>query len=105
MKRLVLRLSAVLLFTVAPALLAQAPTSFAGHWTGSIKLPAQELAFDVDLTAGDSGYTGEISIPAQNAHDLPLAGIAVSGDSITFVMPNVPGNPTLSSTGWVVNNV
>jgi CubicO group peptidase (beta-lactamase class C family) len=94
MKRLVSRLAAVLLFAAAPALLAQAPTSFAGHWTGSIRLPAQELAFDVDLTAGDSGYTGDISIPAQNAHDLPLTGILVSGDSITFIMPNVPGNPT-----------
>lgn len=94
MKRPAVRLLAVLLLAAAPVLFAQAPKSFAGHWTGSIKLPTQELAFDVDLTAGASGYTGDISIPAQNAHDLPLTNIVASGDSITFVMPNVPGNPT-----------
>lgn len=82
---------------IVPAILlgqATPPRSFAGHWTGAITLPGQELAFDVDLVDSAGSYHGDISIPAQNAKDLPLARIAVHGDSITFAMPGVPGDPT-----------
>ncbi len=73
--------------------LMQAP-SFAGHWEGSIQLPGQPLAFDVDLADSAGGLKGDISIPVQNAKDLALRPITVKGDSITFVMTGVPGTPT-----------
>jgi len=82
------------------ALAAQQPArSFAGHWTGTITLPGQELAFDVDLVDSAGVYRGDISIPAQNAKDLLLARIAVRGDSISFAMPGVPGDPTFRGLG------
>jgi putative CocE/NonD family hydrolase len=80
------------------ALRAQQARPFAGHWIGALTLPGQELGFDVDLVQGATGWTGDISIPAQGAKDLPLTGIAIAGDSITFAIAGVPGNPTHRGT-------
>ena len=87
-------LIAMLTCVVSTGTWAQAASPFAGHWTGAIHVPGTELAFDVDLSRGPAGWTGDISIPAQNAKDLPLTGLAVSGDSITFAIQGIPGNPT-----------
>ena len=73
---------------------AQQADRAAGHWSGAIQLPGQELGFEVDLTKGAAGWTGTISIPLQNAKDLPLGDIVVVGDSVRFAMPGVPGDPT-----------
>ena len=98
MKAVIRRVARTLsMLLIVPAILlgqATTPRAFAGHWTGSITIPGQELAFDVDLVDSTGVYHGDISIPAQNAKDLPLARIAVRGDSITFAMPGVPGDPT-----------
>ena len=72
----------------------QAGPSLAGHWTGSVQLPTAELAFDVDLAQTGDAWTGDISIPAQNARDLPLQRISVRGDSISFAIQGIPGDPT-----------
>lgn len=81
---------------VTTTLTAQQPPArrFAGHWTGSITLPGQELAFDVDLAQAGNSWTGDISIAAQNVKDLPLVQIAIEGDSIAFAIQGVPGSPT-----------
>jgi putative CocE/NonD family hydrolase len=85
---------------------AQQNRTFVGHWVGSIVIQGQELGFDVDLAQGAGGWTGDISIPAQGAQDLPLAGIVVAGDTITFVIAGIPGEPTfrgaLSADGGTV---
>lgn len=84
------------LLAATTTLAAQQPPArgFAGHWTGSITLPGQELAFDVDLVQAGSTWSGDISIPSQNAKDLPLVQIAIQGDSIGFTIQGVPGSPT-----------
>lgn len=79
----------------APAGLdAQQASDPSGHWEGTIQLPGQELAFDVDLVLGEGTLTGDISIPAQGARDLALAGLSQRGDSLTFAISGVPGEPT-----------
>lgn len=85
---------ALLGLAVPLSLCAQQPRTFAGHWEGSIAIPGRPIAFDVDFADSAGGLKGDISIPAQNAKDLPLQPITVAGDSITFVMPGVPGTPT-----------
>jgi CubicO group peptidase (beta-lactamase class C family) len=67
-----------------------------GHWAGAIQLPGTALAFDVDLARGPEGWKGDISIPAQNAKDLPLVAIRVQGDSVAFAIQGIPGNPTFA---------
>jgi CubicO group peptidase (beta-lactamase class C family) len=77
----------------APAGAQQPARSWAGHWTGSIQLPTGELAFEVELRPAAEGLTGDISIPAQHASHLPLAGVVARGDSLGFAIQGVPGEP------------
>ncbi|MDX1644557.1 MAG: serine hydrolase domain-containing protein, partial [Thermoanaerobaculia bacterium] len=70
-----------------------------GHWEGEIRTPGPALRIDVDLETDASGVlTGDISIPAQGARDLPLADISRDGSSIRFAIPGIPGEPTFSGT-------
>ena len=78
----------------SPATAQQVEGSWAGHWTGSIQLPSGDLAFEVVLAQAGESWTGDISIPAQNASHLPLEAITVRGDSLGFVIQGVPGTPT-----------
>lgn len=87
-----------LLVAVAARSAAQPAARFVGHWIGSISLPRQTAAFDIDLRTVSGGYAGDISIPSQNAKDLPLARLVIQGDSIRFVIEGVPGEPTFRGT-------
>lgn len=66
----------------------------AGHWEGQIEIPGMTLEVLVDLESGSDGWSGTISIPAQNAQDLPLADVAVDGESVSFAITGIPGEPT-----------
>ena len=45
-----------------------------GHWVGAIETPVKPLAFDIDFSkAANGSLRGDISIPAQETKDLPLA--------------------------------
>jgi len=83
---------------LAPGVLAQEADSAAGHWSGEIEIPGSALAFDVDLAEGGEGWTGDISIPAQQLSDFALVDVAVDGDAVSFRMPQVPGEPTFTGT-------
>jgi hypothetical protein len=91
-----------LLSGALPALAVDA--GLAGHWEGAIEIPGTKLGIDVDFKPGDGGaWTGTISIPLQNAKDLPLTGIKVDGASVTFEIQGVPVRSRLSpmpSAGW-----
>lgn len=80
-----------------PAMAAE--PSLAGHWEGSISLPGQKLAVDLDFKPGEGGaWTGDISIPAQNAKDLPLINVTAEGAAVSFEIQGVPGTPTFKGT-------
>jgi len=88
------------LCTLIPACLlyltsAQAETTAgAGHWQGSIQLPDKELTIEVDLAQNPRGeWVGTIDIPPQGLKGFPLSDIAVKGNSISFAMKGVPGDP------------
>lgn len=87
------------LFTIfLPAILLAAPPSVEGHWEGSIDIPGSKLAIDVDLARSGESWTGDISIPAQRAKDLPLEKISVETDKVSFAIKGVPGSPTFNGT-------
>jgi len=74
---------------------AAPPQDLAGHWEGAIDLPGSKLEVNVDLVKqADGAWKGDISIPAQGAKDLPLAGIKVEGTDVAFAIPAIPGEPT-----------
>ncbi|MGD8536091.1 MAG: serine hydrolase, partial [Candidatus Aminicenantes bacterium] len=70
-----------------------------GHWEGSIDIPGMTLEVNIDIKAKkDGSWEGDISIPAQRAKDLPLTGIHVDGNDVTFAISGVPGDPTFKGT-------
>ncbi len=73
---------------------AQTAPSPAGHWEGSISVPSMELKVLVDL-ALDTGskWIGDIDIPQQATKDLPLKGISVTGNAVSFELTAGPGEP------------
>ena len=77
---------------------AQAPAGPSGHWEGAIKVPAQDLQIELDLAKTGDKWEGTISIPAQGVKSLPLAGVAVTGEAVTFAIGGVPGEPTFKGT-------
>ncbi|HUU05492.1 MAG TPA: serine hydrolase [Patescibacteria group bacterium] len=79
-----------------------------GHWAGAIELPGSKLEIDCDFSLqADGSWLGDISIPAQKAKDLPLAGIVVQDNDVAFAMGGVPGEPvfkgSISADGMKLN--
>lgn len=78
-----------------PALYAAVIAPSAEHFAGAIELPGMKLEFDVDLRQDEKGvWSGDISIPAQEAKDLPLTAVEVTAENISFRIDGVPGDPT-----------
>ena len=84
------------LFTAVAGCLLCLPAGRAqsGHWEGAIQTPQQELEIHVDLAQSAGGeWKGSIDIPPQHLKGFPLSGVAVKGNSVTFAMNGVPGEP------------
>jgi CubicO group peptidase (beta-lactamase class C family) len=79
---------------VAGIAAADSTAGIAGRWEGAIEIPGAKLEGQIDLQSSDDGWTGMISIPAQNARDLPLTDITVDGTTVGFSIEGVPGDPT-----------
>lgn len=88
--------------TILILLLFAAGVSFAadatGRWTGAIQLPGAKLDVEVDLAKSGETWGGDITIPAQGARDLPLDAVSVEGDSTSFRITGIPGEPTFRGT-------
>ncbi|MEM1449728.1 MAG: serine hydrolase [Planctomycetota bacterium] len=93
-----LHVSVALVAIAAPQSDAELATlDVTGKWEGRINGLA--LDFDVDLAAAEGGaLSGDLSIPAQGARDLPLERIVLDGVEITFVIAGIPGEPTFQGT-------
>jgi hypothetical protein len=76
----------------------QTAPSASGHWEGAIQVPAQELNIQVDLAPAAGDWEGAISIPAQGLKGFPLTTVAVKGNTVTFAMKGVPGDPVFTAT-------
>jgi len=78
---------------------AQSATGPAGHWEGTIEVPGQTLAIEVDLAARDGKpWIGTISIPVQNINKFPLSDVKVADKAVGFAMKGVPGTTTFAGT-------
>jgi hypothetical protein len=78
---------------------SQEATSIAGHWEGTIDVPGTKLEILIDFTKKpDSSWEGKISIPAQNAKNLPLDNISFADKKASFAIAGVPGEPTFKGT-------
>jgi len=82
---------------IAAPVLAQ-ETELTGHWEGNIELPGQKLGVNLDFTQEGDAWKGDISIPLQNAKDIPLINIKLEGNAATFEIQGIPGTPTFKGT-------
>jgi uncharacterized protein len=82
----------------APVTFAQpAPTAApAGHWEGTLEVPGQTLAIQIDLAKKGATWDGTISIPAQGLKGVPLANIQITGDKASFAITGPPGDPVFN---------
>lgn len=87
------RLLLVALIVSSSVMLAQPAAGPSGHWEGTLQIPGQELKIEIDLALKGEKWEGTIAIPAQNLKGFPLAAITVKGDSVSFALNGVPGNP------------
>ena len=86
---------AALLVVLIVSTTAWAESPFDGHWQGAIDLPAGTLELDIDITSdADGRLSGDISIPVQQIRDRALGSFAASGNTVSFVIPGIPGAPT-----------
>jgi hypothetical protein len=69
------------------------PPTAAGYWQGPIDMPFGPLEVRVELSRSDSGWSGQIDIPAQGVHDFALGDIAEEEGEVRFAMKNVHGDP------------
>jgi CubicO group peptidase (beta-lactamase class C family) len=89
-----------IVFLISPVLLhSQEAPSIAGHWEGTIDVPGTKLKVLIDFSQKqDSTWEGKISIPAQNAKNLPLDNISFANREASFAIAGVPGEPTFKGT-------
>ncbi len=90
-------LAALLLLVVAP-LSAQGQERLTGRWEGAVELPTGPLRMVAEFRMADGALQGTIDIPQQNVSGLALTAPRVAGDSITFAIAGVPGDPTFRGT-------
>jgi hypothetical protein len=69
-----------------------------GHWTGTIQIPDQPLAVEIDLDKTAGGWIGSIAIPSQNVSGLPLEAITFSDGKWTFRIKGAPGAPSFTGS-------
>jgi hypothetical protein len=97
-KKVLTGIIAIVLLLTIPVSAADAP-QLTGHWSGAIELPGTRLEIDCDFTSqADGSWAGDISIPAQNAKDLPLAAIKLQGNEASFQISGIPGDPAFKGS-------
>lgn len=84
------------LLTAAP-LFSETPL-IEGRWKGSINIPPMPLEIEIDFEKVNDRWSGDITIPAQNARDLPLSDIVLVDRGVSFRISGVPGAPAFKGT-------
>lgn len=104
-------LGVVVAMTVATGALAQVPNvpgptaaatqagplSWAGAWTGVIRIGPQAIRFNLRLTGveGGGGWSGKFDQPDQGIQNISAAEVVVKGETVRVVMVAGSGKPTL----------
>jgi pimeloyl-ACP methyl ester carboxylesterase len=84
------------LITIIIALLsgaAMAQQGPFGDWQGEIGPGIIDLGIFVTLEGTPAAASGTLGIPVQGLFDFPLGDVTIDGDSLSFTMPDIPGDP------------
>ena len=55
-----------------------------GRYTGHIDVMGQQIEIEISITPGASGYTGQLSVPAQGAYNLKMNSIRFDDPGLSF---------------------
>jgi len=86
----------LIIFVITLSPLSADENALIGEWEGSIKVPGQELEVIIEFLLDDGQTVGFIDIPLQQAIDLPLENLILQNSNITFIIKDVPGEPTFN---------
>ncbi|MDH3649131.1 MAG: beta-lactamase family protein, partial [Saprospiraceae bacterium] len=89
MKRLPHLLSCYVLtlFTLIPCW-----SQMTGRWNGVLEAPGLSLEMSMELSKEGDGWSGTLTIPVQMIQDMILSDLQIDKQSISFQLPEVPGN-------------
>jgi CubicO group peptidase (beta-lactamase class C family) len=87
--------TAVFWLTTAAGL-AQTDEQITGLWQGAIDVPGMKLELSVAFSRQDGVWSGSMSIPVQNMHDMALDELRIEGGAVEFKLSKVPGNASFS---------
>lgn len=85
--------------TMATAVVLAQPATApvpSGHWEGTIDVPGNPLAVQIDLAKTGDTWEGTIAVPAQGLKGYPLGGLQLSAQKVAFAITGAPGNPAFS---------
>jgi hypothetical protein len=97
-KRIVIAF-AVLSLAAAGAVQAQNASPFLGAWKGKISIAGQELEIGLNFKLDEAKkITGTFDSISQGAFGLALTAIEIKDKTNTFMLSDVPGDPTFKGT-------
>ncbi len=79
----------LLLLLPLTAAVAQSPE---GTWTSTLDLPGLKLDMSLDLRLEDNIWKGDLDVPLQQIKDMPVSDLAIQGTTLSFKLPEVPGD-------------
>jgi len=88
----------IILMMAMSAFSLPAATEIKGHWKGAIELPNGKMDILLSFTQSGGSWEGSISIPAQNARNLPLENIQILDKTWTWAIQGIPGNPSFKGS-------
>lgn len=75
------------------------PKPFLGAWKGSISIGGTELEIGINLKLDEARkLAGTFDSITQGAFGLALEGFEIKDKTITFVISNIPGDPSFKGT-------
>ncbi len=63
-----------------------------GTYNGTLKVSALELPMTIEIQLKNGQWQGDLDIPKQMIKNMKLGALRVTDDSLSFTLPEVPGN-------------
>ncbi len=88
----------LLAFLSLTTLSAQSDNLVAGDWEGTLDLPGLKLKLQLTVTGDNEATSIKVDVPQQGIAGMDATDVVLTGDSLRFKLPDVPGNAGWSGT-------
>ncbi|MCF7811927.1 hypothetical protein K9N50_13185 [bacterium] len=77
----------IMIFVFTSQTMAVVPSNITGQWEGNIEFSSVQPKLLINLEpAQDGSLKGDISLPMQDQHNMPLKDICLEGDCVSFCL-------------------